>query len=118
MGLLVLVIIGIVVAQTWYDWRKNSKDWVLPEWVRGVALGGVLAVSTAGLSSFAAGWIGEPHAQLGGMLTSHTLWPQVGLVAVSATVILLMARQRRLPWLLLLAGMVLAAFWIGTVLGS
>lgn len=118
MGLFVLLIIGIVVAQTWYDWRKNSKDWALPEWVRGAALGGVLAVSIAGLSSFAAGWIQDPHPQLSGMLESHTLWPQVGLVAVSATVILLMARKRRLPWLLLLGGMVFAAFWIGTVLGS
>jgi hypothetical protein len=118
LGLFVLIIIGTVVAQTWYDWRKNSKDWVLPEWVRGVALGGVLAVSTAGLSSFAAGWMQDPHPQLGGMLESRALWPQVCLFAVSASVILLMARKRRLPWLFLLAGMVLAAFWIGTVLGS
>ena len=72
----------------------------------------------AAVSSFAAGWIQDPNPQLGGMLESHELWPQIGLVAVSAAVILLMARKRRLPWLLLLAGMVLAAFWIGSVLGS
>lgn len=118
MGLFVLIIVGVVVAQTWHDWKKNSKDWVLPEWAKGIALGGVLAISIAAITSFASGWMQDPASQLGGVLESHTFWPQVGLVAISATVILLMARKRRLPWMLLLAGMVLAAFWVGMVLGT
>ncbi len=118
MGLFVLIIIAVVVAQTWHDWRKHNKDLVLPEWAKGLALGGVLAISIAGLASFASAWIQDPRSQLGGMLESHELWPQVGLVAISAAVILLMARKRRLPWMLLLAGMILAAFWVGSVFGS
>jgi len=118
LGLFVLIIIALVVAQTWHDWRKNSKDLALPEWAKGLALGGVLAVSIAGLASFASAWIQDPTSHLGGMLESREFWPQVGLVAISATVILLMARKRRLPWILLLAGMILAAFWVGSVFGS
>jgi len=118
LGLFVLIIIAVVVAQTWHDWRKNSKDLVVPEWAKGLALGGVLAVSIAGLASFASAWMQDPMSQLGGILESHEIWPQIGLVAISATVILLMALKRRLPWMLLLAGMILAAFWVGAAFGS
>jgi len=118
LGLFVLIIIAVVVAQTWHDWRKNSKDLVVPEWAKGLALGGVLAVSIAGLASFASAWMQDPMSQLGGILESHEIWPQIGLVAISATVILLMACKRRLPWMLLLAGMILAAFWVGAAFGS
>lgn len=117
LGIFVLFIVGVVVAQTWHDWKKNSKDWVLPEWMRGVALGGVIAVSIAAVSSFAMGWITDPAAQSSNFLNSSML-PEIGLVAISATTILLMARKRRLPWLILLGGMVLAAFWVGIVVGS
>jgi hypothetical protein len=118
LGLFVLIIVGVIVTQTWYDWKKSSKDWVLPEWAKGVALGGVLAVSLAAMSSYATVWMQDPAAAFGGSFTGRTLWPQVALVTISATVIFLMARKKRLPWMILLAGMVLAAFWVGMVLGS
>ena len=118
MGLFILIIVGIVVAQTWHDWKKNSMDWVLPEWAKGVALGGVFAITIAALTSYATAWIQDPPTQLGGMLESHAFWPQVGLVGISVAIVILMTRKRRLPWMLLLAGMILAAFWVGMVLGS
>lgn len=118
MGLFVLFIIGLVVAQTWYDWRKNNKDLALPEWANGLALGGILAVSTAGLASFASAWMRDPSSQLGAIVDAHEFWPQVALVAVSTIVILLMARKRRLPWMVVLAGMVIAAFWVGSLFAS
>lgn len=117
LGFFVLFIVGVVVAQTWHDWKRNSKDWVLPEWMRGIALGGVIAVSIAAASSFAMGWITEPAGQSGNFLNSSML-PEMGLVVISATTILLLARKRRMPWLILLGGMVLAAFWVGIVIGS
>jgi hypothetical protein len=118
LGLFVLIIVGVVVAQTWRDWRQNSKNWVLPEWARGVALGGVLAVSLAAVSSFATAWMQDPATQWGDTLQSRVFWPQAGLVAIAGAVIFFMVRKRRLPWMVLLAGMVLAAFWIGMALGS
>lgn len=117
LGLFILIIVSVVVAQTWHDWRKSSKDWILPEWARGVALGGVLAISLAAATSFASAWIQDPATQWSDALESSVFWPQVGLVAVAGTVIFLMARKRRLPWMLLLAGLVLGAFWIGIAIG-
>jgi hypothetical protein len=118
LGLFVLIIVGVVVAQTWYDWRLSSKDLVLPEWAKGVALGSVLAVSMAAATSYAIGWMQDSAAQAADPAASHLLWPQLGLVAISGTVIFLMTRKRRLPWMLLLAGMILAAFWVGMYFGS
>lgn len=119
MALFVLIIVAIVVYQTWKDWSLLSKNWVIPDWVRGIALGGMLAISIAAVSSYATAWIEDPAARFGdNAISSHMLWAQIGLVAISGTVILLMARKKRLPWMILLAGMVLAAFWVGAVLGS
>jgi hypothetical protein len=118
LGFFVLIIVGVVVAQTWHDWRKNIKDWVVPDWARGIALGGVLAASITALASFATTWMEDSSSQMGGILASRVFWPQAGLVVISAAIIVLMARKRRFHWLFLLAGMVLAAFWVGMTLGS
>ena len=118
LGFFALFIVGVVIAATWHDWKTNSKDWVLPEWMRGVAVGGVIAVTIAAVSSFAMGWITDPASQVGNLLDSRALWPEVGLVAISATTILVMARKQRLRWMILLIGMVLAAFWVGIIAGS
>jgi hypothetical protein len=119
LALFVLIIVAIVVFQTWKDWKLLSKNWVIPDWLRGVALGGVLAISIAAMSSYATAWIEDPAARFGdNAISSRVFWPQLALVAISGTVILLMTRKKRLPWMILLAGMVLAAFWVGAVLGS
>jgi hypothetical protein len=118
LGLFVLIIVGIVVAQTWYDWRKNNKDLVLPEWAKGVALGGVLAVCLAAITSYATGWMQDSATQSAASDASRVFWPQVALVAISGGVIFLMTRKKRLNWLLLLTGMILAAFCVGMFLSS
>jgi len=33
-ALFVLILVGVVVAQTWLDWRTRKKSWVMPEWAR------------------------------------------------------------------------------------
>ncbi len=35
-ALFVLLIVGVVVAQTWLDWRDTAKKWVLPDWAQGL----------------------------------------------------------------------------------
>jgi hypothetical protein len=117
LALLVLLIVGIVVAQTWHDWRQSSKDWVLPEWAKGVALGGVLAVSLAAVTASASVWLQDPTSQWGGAFESRVFWPQVGLVIFAAALVFLLARKRSLPWIVVIAGLVLCAFWIGMALG-
>lgn len=118
LGLFVLIIVGLVVAQTWYDWRKNSKELALPEWAKGVALGGVLAICLAALTSYAIGWMQESAMQSASPTASWRLWPELALLAVSGSAIFLMTRKRRWHWLMLLVGMVFAAFCIGMYFGS
>jgi nicotinamide riboside transporter PnuC len=117
-ALFVLIIVGIVVAQTWYDWRKNKKNGVLPDWAKGVALGGVLSVSLAAMASFASAWMQDPGSPWGNAIQSHLFWPEAGLFLVAVSAVLLMTRKKRLPWLLLLAGVILAALWVGMSIGS
>jgi hypothetical protein len=45
MALFVIVVMGIIVTQTWLDWRHTQKVWMIPAWAKGVALAGVVAVS-------------------------------------------------------------------------
>ena len=52
MALFVMLIVGVVVVQTWLDWRDARKSWVLPDWAKGVALAGASgALLTAVTSS-------------------------------------------------------------------
>ena len=118
MTLFIVFIVGIVVAQTWHDWRKGSKDWVLPEWAKGVALGGVMAVCLAAATSFASAWIEDPASQWAVDLVSRTLWPEASLVLLGIAVIVFMIRKRRIPWVLVLGGLALAAMWLGMAFGS
>jgi len=116
LALVVLLIVGVVVAQTWHDWRVSSGDWVVPEWAKGVALGGVFAVSLAAVSAFASAWLQDPASEWGTAFESRVFWPQLALVIFAAAVVFLLARKRSLPWMLLIAGLVICAFWIGMAL--
>jgi hypothetical protein len=118
LGLFVLIIVGVVVAQTWYDWRHNSKDLVLPDWAKGVALGGVLAICLAAVTSYAIGWMQDSAVGSAASPATRVFWPQLGLVAISGTVVYLMTRKRRWHWVLLLAGLIMAAFCVGMYFGS
>ena len=52
MALFVLMVAALVVAQTWLDWRDAKKDWVVPEWAKGLALAGAVAASLTAAPSF------------------------------------------------------------------
>src|SRR5450755_3181810 len=62
-ALFVLILVGVVVAQTWVDWRDTRKKWIVPNWAKGTALAGVIAVSLAAIASFASVWIQDSADQ-------------------------------------------------------
>src|SRR5579863_5128581 len=76
----VLILVAVVVAQTWFDWRDTKRVRVIPEWAKGVALGGLLAVSLAAATSVAAVWLREDAGQWSGALNSRLIWPEVVFV--------------------------------------
>lgn len=116
MALFVLIVVGLVVAQTWLDWCDSRKGRVVPDWLRGAALGGVIAISLAAATSLASSWLlsesGGSHAGLG----SHLLWLEAGFLVCTMGIIVLAVRQKRFRFVLFFAGVLLVAVWLGITL--
>jgi hypothetical protein len=119
MALFVLIVVGVVVAQTWLDWRDTKQGWVVPPWARGTALAGVIGVSLTAATSFASSWLGDPSSQSGSGFGSRLFWLELGFLVCTMGIIVWGARKRRLRLTLLLAGIAAAvAFWLGIALSS
>jgi hypothetical protein len=112
-ALFILILVGVVVAQTWFDWRDAKKAWIIPEWAKGMALGGLLAVSLAAATSVAAVWLRDDAGQSTGAFVTRLFWPELAFVACGIGIIVVAARKKWLRFMLLLAGVVIAAFWLG-----
>jgi hypothetical protein len=113
MALFVLVVVGLVVAQTWFDWRDAKKDWVVPEWAKGMALAGAVAASLTAASSFASFWLQDTPASSASPFNSRLFLPELGFLLCTMGVIIVAVRKKRLRLMLILTGVLTAAFWIG-----
>lgn len=119
MALFVLLIVSIVVVQTWFDWRDARKDWVLPEWAKGVALAGALgAILTAATSSASFLMQDAAGEWSGGALGSGVFWAEIGFLLCGMAVINFAVRKKGLRVLLALSMLLIAAFWLGMALSS
>jgi lipopolysaccharide export LptBFGC system permease protein LptF len=113
MALFVLMVVGLVVAQTWFDWRDAKRDWVVPEWAKGMALAGAVAASLTAATSFASSWLQDSAAQSGSVFNARLFWPELGFLLCAMAVIVVAVRKKRLRLMLILTGILTAAFWIG-----
>jgi len=117
-ALFVVVIVGLVVAQTWLDWRDARKNWIVPEWVKGLALAGVVAVSLTVATSFASVWLQGAAGQLTNGGGSGLFWPQLGFLLCAMGIIIATLRKKRLRLMLILTTLLTLAFWLGMSLSS
>jgi len=117
-ALFVVVVVGLVIAQTWLDWRDAKRDWVLPEWAKGLALAGVVAASLTGVTSFASSWIQDSTGQWAGGLASRFFWPELGFLLCAMAIVVAGVRTKRTRLMLVLTGILTAAFWLGMTLSS
>jgi hypothetical protein len=115
-ALFVLVIVGVVVAQTWFDWRDAKRAWALPDWAKGMALAGVLGASLTAATAFASYWIQDGASQTNSATT--LFWPELGFLLCALGIIVAAVRKKRLRLLLVLTGLLIAAFWLGMTLSS
>jgi hypothetical protein len=115
-ALFVLLVAALVVTQTWLDWRDAKKDWVVPEWAKGLALAGAVAASLTAATSFASFWLEDPANAAAGRFNSGMFWPELGFLLCAMGVIIVAVRKQRLRLMLLLMGILTAAFWIGMTL--
>lgn len=116
MALFVLLLVGVVVAQTWFDWRDTAKARALPEWAKGMALGGLVAVPLAAAAAVITIWVREDPDIAAGAFGSHVTWSEIAFLAFSMGIIFLAVRKKGYRFMLLLAGVVIAAFWLGLAL--
>ena len=113
MALFVLMVAALVVAQTWLDWRDTKKDWVVPEWVKGLALAGCVAASLTAATSFASFWLQDPANASNSTFNSAMFWPELGFLLCAMAVIIIAIRKKRLRLMMILTGVLIVAFWIG-----
>lgn len=118
MALFVLLIVGVVVAQTWLDWRDARKDWVVPVWAKGLALAGVVAITLTEASSFASVWLRDGAGQWSAGIESPLFWPEVGFLLCTMGIIVASVRRKRIKIMLVLTGVLTAAFWLGMAISS
>jgi len=118
MALLVIVIVALVMGQTWWDWRDVQRKSPLPRWVGGVALAGILAAGLSGAASMGSMFyqhtVGELHSGFG----SSTFWPEAAFLLCGMGVIVASVRKKSVRSLLLVAGVMAFAFWLGIALYS
>jgi len=117
LALFVLLVVGIIVAQTWLDWRDTQKDWVVPDWAKGTALAGLVGVSLAAASSYASVWL-EDASQSATGLGSRLFWPELAFLVCAMTIVIVAVRKKRLRLMLVLTAVVIGAFWVGIKLSS
>jgi hypothetical protein len=115
-ALFVLIIVGVVVAQTWIDWRDSNKSWVFPDWAKGIALGGTVGVLIAAAGSFASVWLRDSAAQWTGGVGSGIFWLELGFLLAMMGIIVLATRRKRLRIVLLVACALAAVLFLSLAL--
>lgn len=111
MALFVLIVVGIVVAQTWVDWRQTRKDWVFPDWAKGTALAGAIAVSLAAMTAFTSVWLQDTSNDWAASFGNRSLWLQIAFLIATLGVIVVAIRKKQLRIVCLIAAAVLVVIW-------
>src|SRR3984885_1733807 len=102
MALFVLVVVGLVIAQTWFDWRDAKRNWVIPEWAKGMALAGAIAASLTAAASYASSSLVESGAHPAIVFNAPPFWPDLGFMLCGMPVIGVSVRKKRLLLILVI----------------
>jgi hypothetical protein len=115
-ALFVLIVVALVVGQTWLDWRDAVRARRVPDWAKGLALGGLIAVSLAATTSYASVWLQDAASQWTGGVVSWRFAIECGALVALMGVIVFAARRKRVRVLLFVACLVATAFCLGMLL--
>lgn len=116
MALFVLILVAIVVAQTWFDWGDTKRGWSVPDWGKGIALGGLIAVSLAASSAFASVWMRQEAGEWTGGFGSSRFWVELGCSLAMLGILVYGIRKKRLRLTMLLGCALITAMVLGMVL--
>ena len=118
MALFVLLIVALVVGLTWWDWREVQRREALPDWANGAALAGMVGAAFMGITSMGPALYARTVGELRTGLGFGTFLPQLVFLAIGLGVILLAVRKKSARTLLLLAGILIVALWLGFTLSA
>jgi hypothetical protein len=118
MALFIIIIVAVVIVQTWLDWRDDDRRSALPAWASSFALSGVLVASLAAVTSLASIFYRDTVGQIAKGLNSPMFWPELGMLLCGLGVTVAAVRKKRVRVLLLLGGLLMAAFWLSLALSS
>jgi hypothetical protein len=113
MALFIVLIVALVVGLTWWDWREVQRREALPDWAAGAALAGMVGAAFTGITSLGSILYLRTLGELQTGLGSGMFWPELAILVVSLCVILLAVRKKSVRALLLLAGILMVALWLG-----
>jgi hypothetical protein len=117
-ALFILLIVGVVIGQTWLDWRDTQRQIVIPHWVSGFALAGVVGASLTTATSMASFVYQDAIGEWASGFGSSMFWPQLGFLLCAMGIIIVAVRKKRIRILLLFAALLTAAFWLGMALST
>jgi hypothetical protein len=111
MALFVLILVGLIVSVTWLDFREARRNWAIPDWAKGTALAGVIAISLTAATSFASVWIQDQSGQWDAGFGTRLFWLELMFLAGVMGIIVWGARKKRLRLAMLLAGVAAAGLF-------
>ena len=110
MALLVLLVVALIVGQTWFDWRETRRQRVMPEWVSGLALAAFVATPLTASASFASMWY-QDSLGLNGTGVGAWFWFEAGFALCAMGIVIAATRKKRLRTLIILSSLLTAALW-------
>ncbi len=109
MTLLLALIVGAIIGHTWLEWQAQKRQAKLPDWISGVALGGLVTASLTTLTLLLPVSPEEALLESATTLAPLGFWPRMGFYTSTLAVALLMLGKRRAHCGILIAGGIAAA---------
>lgn len=116
-ALLVLLIVGVVVGQTWVEWREQRRRLHMPEWASGLGMAALVATPLTATASFASMWYQDSLGLLGRGIGAW-FWFEMGFALCAMGIVVAATRRKRLRTLMVIAGVLTVALWIGLALST
>ena len=111
MALVAILIVALVVGQTWFDWRRERRAWALPQWASGLALAALVATPLTATASFASIFYQDPISNPFGI--DAWFWLEITFALCAMGIVIAATRKKQLRVLLLLSAALTAALWAG-----
>ncbi len=96
MALFPVLIVGMVLAQTWWDWREAHHRFAWPRWAGTLVFGSFFAAAFSAAIPLAVSLFGRKNASEGaGSFGSGLLWLQIAFVLAAMSIVVFAVRRKR-----------------------